>query len=136
MKYIKQLNINFNDWEEIDYKPINITKTLLCYLFIITGHSRITMFIDENKKKEIFKYKKFPTVYQYIDFYLIYINEIDNYAQEQILWILNNANIKNIDKYKFTVSNIENFMYNVDFECNGFNKQKLLKYFKKYFLLK
>jgi len=130
MKYIKQLNIDFDDWDSYELPPITID--LLCYLKVMTGNSIISS--NNNIKKKIYKYE-FNLVYKFIDYYCHHMEYLNDDVKDIIYQIFNEVNINNKNKYYFSIFNVTkliSIIKNSCMKCN-FNINKIKYYYETYY---
>lgn len=135
MKYIKKLNINFNDWNEYnDNKLPIITIDLLCYLKIMTGHSRMTKFITNDNILRKLHENNINLIYKLFEYYCYHIEKINDNDKELIYLIFNEINIKNKNKYKFAIHNkyelIDNIILCKYCKCD---EKVIIKYYIDYY---
>jgi len=136
MKYIKKLNIDFNNWDTID--DTNIDKELLLYLRLMTGASSISTYLDKKTLNELgFHYM----VYEFFDYYIKHYDEIDNNIKNIILRMKYDiVKRKNIYKYRFSLTTLKGFKKRLNdieiilrYADIHYNEDKVIEYYKKNF---
>jgi len=132
MKYIKKLNIDFDNWDEtINSNLPPITIDLLCYLKMMTGYSGITKHINKNILNKLNAYG-FVYIYSFLKYYCDNINDINNNEKEFIYNIFNEINIKNENKYNFYTNNLKEHLKSTCKYCE-YNENVIMKYYKDYY---
>jgi len=130
MKYIKQFNIDFNEWDSYELPPITID--LLCYLKVMTGNSVISL--NNNIKQRIYKYG-FDLVFKFVDYYCHHMENLNDDIEDIIYQIFNEVNINNKNKYYYSIFSVTELISIIKKSCMkcNFNINKIKYYYETYY---